>query len=169
MIGRNRRAGLRGRAAHVLRYAWASPASLVGLSVAAPTICGGATIRLVDGVLEVAGGPLLGALQRMPPSARFVAITLGHVIVGIDHDVLQRSRDHEHVHVQQYERLGVLFFPLYLAAGAWAALRGRRAYLDNPFEREAFARTATPCPVPSTRVSCSPPRAIAGASREKPS
>jgi len=28
--------------------------------------------------------------------------------------------------------------PLYLGWSLWLALRGRRAYLDNPFEREAY-------------------------------
>jgi hypothetical protein len=42
------------------------------------------------------------------------------------------------VHVRQYERWGVLFFPLYAASSLWQLARGRDPYRDNRFEREAF-------------------------------
>ncbi|HMO84113.1 MAG TPA: hypothetical protein PKC18_04240 [Lacipirellulaceae bacterium] len=52
---------------------------------------------------------------------------------------LEACRAHELVHVRQYERWGPLFVPAYLACSAVIWLRGGDAYLDNPFEREAFA------------------------------
>src|SRR5690606_24301793 len=66
------------------------------------------------------------------------AVTLGHVILGQDECCLDHSRDHEHVHVRQYERWGPLFLPAYFAASLWMWSWGFQAYLDNPFEREAF-------------------------------
>jgi hypothetical protein len=70
---------------------------------------------------------------------RYSAITFGHVIlsVGPAPDDLVA---HELVHVRQYERWGPLFIPAYLAASSWARLRGRNAYSDNPFERQARSR-----------------------------
>ena len=122
----------------VLRWLWASPATLVGLGLAAPALASGATLRRVDNVLEIAGGLLL---RRLPSAPRFgfVAITFGHVVVGVDHQCLARVRAHERVHVRQYERWGLLFFPLYLASSLVQIVRGRDPYLDNVFEREAFA------------------------------
>jgi hypothetical protein len=42
------------------------------------------------------------------------------------------------VHVRQYERWGPLFIPAYFAASGWAWWKGGHAYLDNPFEVEAY-------------------------------
>jgi hypothetical protein len=127
------------RIGRVVRYLWALPASAVGMLLAVPAVCAGATLARVEGVVEVAGGRLLRALTNGQQSAAFVAITFGHVVIGLDHAVLARVRAHEHVHVRQYERWGPLFFPLYLASSAIALIRGRHPYLDNVFEREARA------------------------------
>jgi hypothetical protein len=40
------------------------------------------------------------------------------VVLGLSHEVLDEFRVHEHAHVRQYERWGVLFFPLYLGSNA---------------------------------------------------
>ncbi len=101
---------------------------------AAPALLCGARARRVAGTLEVGGGALCRLIARW---AGFDAITLGHVILGRHGADLARLRCHEQVHVQQYERYGVLMLLLYPLAGAWAVLRGRRAYWDNPFERQA--------------------------------
>ncbi|HUQ27719.1 MAG TPA: hypothetical protein VM051_03960 [Usitatibacter sp.] len=126
------------RARLLLRYAWASPGSLAGLLLAVPALCAGATLRRVDGVLEVAGGRVDRLIAVLPASLRFAAITFGHVVLGTDHTTLACLRRHEHVHVRQYERWGVLFLPLYAASSAIQWLRGRDPYRDNWFEREAF-------------------------------
>ncbi len=65
-------------------------------------------------------------------------MTLGHVVLGLDRSALQISRDHERIHVRQCERWGPLFIPAYLLGSAYAVLRGRHIYRDNPLEREAF-------------------------------
>lgn len=125
-----------------LRYAWALPATALGLLFSAVAVCAGARPWLVGGVIEVTGGCLERCVSILPRGARFGAITFGHVIIGLDHPLPARVRAHELVHVRQYERWGVLFFPLYLASSLVQLVRGRRPYLDNMFEREAHARTS---------------------------
>lgn len=120
------------------RYAWAFPATAVGLVFAAPALCAGATIRFSDGTIEIAGGKLDRMVALLPAAARFAAITFGHVIIGADHAVLDHVRSHEHVHVRQYERWGAFFFPLYAASSLVQCIRGRDPYRDNWFEREAY-------------------------------
>jgi hypothetical protein len=97
----------------------------------------GGRARRVDGVLEVSGGRLAALVERLPPSARFSGITLGHVVLGVAPDVLARIRSHEHAHVRQYERWGLLFFPLYAGASLVAWLNGGRPYWNNHFECQA--------------------------------
>ena len=65
-------------------------------------------------------------------------MTLGHCVITRTQADLDYSRQHELVHVAQYERWGPLFVPAYLACSAWMWLRGRDPYLDNPFEEEAY-------------------------------
>lgn len=119
-----------------LAHAWAAPASVAGLMLAVLALAGGARARRVGGVLEVAGGAPWRWLARH--GASWQAITLGHVVLGRDAVTLRACRLHEHVHVRQYERLGVLFFVLYAGSSAAARLRGGDAYRDNRFEREAW-------------------------------
>lgn len=122
-----------------LRYAWASPATLVGLLLGAIALALRGRVRRVDGCLEFDGGRLRDAIARLPGPCRFCAITLGHVIVGVDARSLDAVRAHEHVHVRQYERYGLLFFPLYLGSSLVQLAQRRDPYRDNRFEREAFA------------------------------
>lgn len=117
----------------VAAYAWAAPASLVGLALALPSLLAGARLRVVDGALEISGG-MLPLIAR----GRFSAITFGHVVLAIDGAAMARCRAHERVHVAQYERWGALLLLLYPACSAVQWLRGLDPYRDNPFEREAF-------------------------------
>jgi len=66
------------------------------------------------------------------------AMTLGHVILGRSIQSLDSSRDHERIHVRQYEILGVFFLPVYLTFSAILLLAGKHPYLDNPLELEAY-------------------------------
>ncbi|MDO5692223.1 MAG: hypothetical protein Q4G70_07055 [Pseudomonadota bacterium] len=134
----------------LLRYAWPLPWTVMGLLAALVARLLGARWRVCHGALEVHGGWLAGCCRRLPAPMRFEAITLGHVILGLDADCLDGARAHEHVHVRQYERWGPLFVPLYLASSAWQVLRGGRAYQDNLFEREAHA-AAPLCHYPARR------------------
>jgi len=97
-------------------------------------------VLVVGGVLEVSGPLVRWALTHLVPlRGGATAITLGHVVLGRDVRALDETREHERVHVQQYERWGPLFVPAYLAASVWAVMRGGHFYFDNVFEREAMA------------------------------
>ena len=122
----------------LLRYVWASPNTLVGAAFGLVWLCLGARARVVQGALEIHGGTLGRLMAQAPPRMRFVAITLGHVIIGLNAAELARVRRHEHVHLRQSERWGLLFFPAYLLSSVWQLLQGRRFYRDNAFERQAY-------------------------------
>jgi len=122
----------------LLRYLWAAPATMVGLALATIACTLGATACVNQGVLEVAGGCLARTLSLMPNSLRLLAITFGHVVIGVSHSLLAEERAHEHAHVRQYERWGLLFFLLYFASCATQLVRGRHPYWHNRFERQAF-------------------------------
>ena len=132
----------------IARYAWALPATMAGLLLSLIAFALGANGRIVEGAVEIAGGRIDGCLSMLPRYCRFGAVTIGHVIIGVDHETLAHCRIHEHVHVRQYERWGVLFFPLYLFSSFLQLVQGRDPYLDNFFEREAFAASASCGPRP---------------------
>ena len=99
--------------------------------------------KFVDGVLEAHGGLVTWALRNHPfLRGGVAAMTLGHVVVGLDEDRLNRTRIHERVHVEQYERWGPFFLPAYALSSCWCMITGREAYRDNIFEKEAFAKEA---------------------------
>lgn len=121
----------------IIRYLWASPATFVGLLLALLARLMRADVAVVDGVVEVVGGPYVERLLLERLRCRFVAITLGHVVIARDAHALCGCRTHERAHVRQYERWGVFLFPLYAGSSMYEWLRGRRPYWDNYFEREA--------------------------------
>lgn len=121
-----------------VRYAWAAPASAVGLVLAAPAVLlNMAHIARHDGALEITlrnrSRPIRAVLDKLP----FAAITFGHVVVAVSPQAQRLLRSHERVHVAQYERLGPLFLLAYPAESLLQWLRGRRPYVDNRFEVEA--------------------------------
>ena len=118
----------------LLAYLWASPYTLTGIGIG---LILGSRFRLEQGVVEIHGPRIAWALKNMPVPA--MAMTFGHVVFGTTETALDITRNHEHVHVRQYERWGPFFVPAYLGASALLYLRGRDAYRDNPFEIEAYA------------------------------
>jgi hypothetical protein len=64
---------------------------------------------------------------------------LGHVILGTCHKEIAALREHEYVHVRQYEQWGVFFLPAYALSSAWEVAHGRCGYRSNFFERQAYA------------------------------
>ncbi len=125
----------------LLVYLWALPATLLGLVFVPLAYASGGSVRAVDGVLEISGGLVAQFLK----CGRFLlgsagAMTLGHVVLGQDEAWLVRSRQHERVHVAQYEQWGPFMIPLYLLASGAAWLRGGHPYWDNRFERAAYAQ-----------------------------
>jgi hypothetical protein len=132
----------------LLAYAWAAPYSLVGLAFGGLGLLFGAGVQWRDGALEFSGGRLGARIARLAAPFCFSAITLGHAILAVDRASLAAARAHEHVHVRQYERWGILFVPAYLLSSLAQLMRGRRPYLDNPFEREAYSRAPVRPPLP---------------------
>lgn len=125
----------------ILSYLWALPTTLLGLLFVVPTWLSGGSSQLVDGVLEVYGGFASWFLRRCTPlPGGASAMTLGHVVLGRDELTLDATRAHERVHVRQCQVWGPLFVPAYLTASLVVYMRGGRAYMDNPFEREAYQR-----------------------------
>lgn len=125
----------------LLSYAWASPNSLIGLVIGGALILLGARAHRVAGVLEVAGGLIGTLLGPKKVALPWRAMTLGHVILGIDEAALRQSRAHEHVHVRQYEQWGPFFLPAYVVSSLWQLACGRHCYRDNWFERQAYDRS----------------------------
>lgn len=123
----------------IIKYLWALPVTLLGLVAVALTAATGGYVQQVSGVIEACGGFAAWILERVL-GRRVSAMTIGHVILGIDKPFLSRAREHEHVHIEQYEKWGPLFIPLYLGSSLLAWLQGKHYYRDNVFEREAYGR-----------------------------
>ena len=125
--------------ARLFRYLWAAPYTLLGLALGGVAVACGATIERRHGVIEICGGRIGEALAHRHGARGFSAMTLGHVILAVDLTALGQFRTHEQVHVRQDERWGLLFLPAYLLSSLVQLLRGRNPYLENHFERQAYA------------------------------
>ena len=124
----------------VLLILWASPWTLLGVLLGWAALLTGGGAQRVGRVLEFHGGVLAWLLERAPVIGGASAMTLGHCVIARTFVDLERTRQHELVHVAQYERWGPLFVPAYLGSSLWLWFRGRHPYWDNPFEREAYGR-----------------------------
>jgi hypothetical protein len=120
---------------------WASPWTLLGLALGTLGLATGGKVQRTGRVIEFHGGLLAWLLARAPIVGGASAITFGHTVLARTLVDLDHSREHELVHVRQYERWGPLFVPAYLACSAWLLARGGHAYWDNPFEREAYGQS----------------------------
>lgn len=120
-------------------YCWALPTTCLGLLCIPLGLLTGGGVQIRRGVIEVYGGAVTWLLRNATlKKGGASALTLGHVILGVDQLMLDVCRNHEHVHVRQAERWGPFFIPAYLFASLWAAARGGHYYRDNAFEREAY-------------------------------
>jgi hypothetical protein len=111
---------------------------MLGLAAGLVGLATGGRVQRRGATLEFHGGAVRWLLDHAPICAGASAMTWGHVILGQTVAALDISREHELVHVRQYERWGPLFIPAYLLCSAVIWLRGGDAYRDNPFEREAY-------------------------------
>ncbi len=101
----------------------------------------GGRICVVAGVLELHSGLITLILKYcVPIRGGAGALTLGHIVLGLDERTLSVTRQHERAHVRQCEVWGPAFIPAYIAAWLWALAKGRGAYEGNYFEREANKR-----------------------------
>ena len=120
-------------------YLWALPNTLIGLAWVLLARLTGGSWSVHTGVIEAQGGWVKPVLQRLPfVQGGAMAITIGHVVLSQTQAGLEVTREHERVHVRQYERWGPLFTPAYVIAGLWQWAHGNDPYRDNPFEVEAY-------------------------------
>ena len=122
----------------LLRFAWASPYTAIGLLIGGIGMCTGGGARVHGRVIEFHGGGTKWFVTHLPNGQFTLAITLGHTILGQTDASLDISREHELIHVRQYENWGPFMGPAYLLSSAYLWLVGGRPYRDNPFEREAY-------------------------------
>jgi hypothetical protein len=125
----------------ILAVVWASPYTLLGATVGLIGLCSGGRAQFRRGVVEFHGGFVRWLLSHRPLGPYTLAFTLGHSILGQTAASLDIAREHELVHVRQYERWGPFMGPAYLLCSLVLWLRGKRPYRDNPFEREAYDAT----------------------------
>src|SRR5688572_30407356 len=124
-----------------LIYLWALPWTAVGVVAGTFGLATGGRVQRRGRVVEFYGAVVSWLLERAPGTGcGAAAMTLGHVVLGRSAAALDVTREHELVHVRQYERWGPLFVPAYLLCSAFIWLRGGDGYRDNPFEREAYER-----------------------------
>lgn len=129
------------RLTRFLVIVWAAPNSLLGIALGLLALSTRGRAQVRHGVLEFHGGAVRWLLEHATPVAGgAMAITLGHVILGQTATALDLARDHELVHVEQYERWGPFFLPAYLGASLVMWCLGRDPYRDNPFEIAAYRR-----------------------------
>jgi hypothetical protein len=121
------------------RIAWAAPWTLFGLFIGTAMLLLGGHVQRSGRIVEFWGRGPGWFLRFFPIVAGASAVTFGHVILARTVEELDACREHELVHVRQYERWGPLFVPAYLLCWLFLKLRGRSGYWDNPFEREAYA------------------------------
>ena len=89
-----------------LIYLWVFPNSFLGLFVGLLGLATGGKWQWRRGCVEFYGGFVTWLLVRL----RVMAMTLGHTIIGQEEKELEIVRDHEQVHVRQYERWGHFSF-----------------------------------------------------------
>ena len=123
-----------------VKILWALPNTLIGVAAGILGLLTGGSWQFHSGCLEFHGGLVTWALERLPLTGGVLAMTLGHSVIAQTADGLDISREHERVHVLQYERWGPFFLPAYLSASIWLWCVGRDCYRENPFEREAYAK-----------------------------
>jgi hypothetical protein len=102
----------------------------------------GGRLQRTGRVIEFYGRGAALFLKTFPLISGASAVTFGHTVLARDRSALDSSRRHELVHVRQYERWGPLFVPAYVCCWLVLWIRGKSPYHDNPFEREAFEKSA---------------------------
>ena len=123
----------------ILGMIWASPNTLLGIFIGFLGLLSGGRAQIRRGCLEFYGGLTTFFLKKTPVQA--IAMTLGHTILGQSPEFLDSARDHEQVHVRQYERWGPFFLPAYFSCWFVLWVQGKDAYRLIPFEVEAYAKT----------------------------
>lgn len=121
---------------HVFGMVWAFPLTLFGLLLAFPTWIRHGNLHLIHSPTPalLASGPLADYLLARHPFGPMCAMAIGHVVIAEKRSLTPQILTHELAHVRQAAQWGILFPFAYLAASAWAVLRGQDAYWHNIFE-----------------------------------
>ena len=90
----------------LLAILWALPYTLLGMFLGMIGLCTGGRARIRGRVIEFYGGGVKWLLQQFFFGEGAMAFTLGHTVLGQTDAALDISRQHELVHVRQFERLG---------------------------------------------------------------
>jgi hypothetical protein len=127
---------------------WAFPLTLFGLLLALPTWFRHGNLHLIHAPTPalLASGPLADYLLQRHPFGPMCAMAIGHVVIAEKRSLTPQILTHELAHVRQAAQWGIIFPFAYLAASAWAAVRGQDAYWHNIFEvaaRKAENRSQT--------------------------
>lgn len=125
------------RWASIGKTVWAAPCSLVGLAFALVPLLLGGSAKLSGGAVEVTYRRTLADCGTLARKLPFRGIVFGHIILAVTQEELQYIGPHERVHVEQYERWGLLFFLAYGLSSLWQLLHGRSPYWHNHFEVQA--------------------------------
>jgi hypothetical protein len=118
---------------------WASPYTALGLTLGLAGLCTGGRVQRRGPVVEFYGGFVRWFVAHLPPGPTTMGFTLGHTVLGQTAAGLDLVRNHELVHVRQFERWGPVMGPAYLLSSLVLWLLRRDPYRENPFEREAYA------------------------------
>jgi hypothetical protein len=115
---------------------WAFPLTLFGLLIALPTWFRHGNLHLIQTPTPalLASGPLADYLLQRHPFGPMCAMAIGHVVIAEKRSLTPQILTHELAHVRQAAQWGIIFPFAYLAASAWAAVRGQDAYWHNIFE-----------------------------------
>jgi hypothetical protein len=68
------------------------------------------------------------------PFGAMCAMAIGHIVIAQRQGLTPQILTHELEHVRQAAHWGIVFPFAYLAASAWARIRGQDAYWNNVFE-----------------------------------
>ncbi|MGV3654170.1 MAG: hypothetical protein ACO1N5_08120 [Noviherbaspirillum sp.] len=125
----------------LLGIVWALPLTLLGMLMVIPIMLRGGRMRLVHVRTPalLVSGPLADYLLDRHPFGAMCAMAIGHIVIEEQDGLPYRILTHELAHVRQAALWGIFFPFAYLAASAWAVLRGRDAYWHNAFEIAARA------------------------------
>lgn len=133
----------------IIKLLWALPCSLIGLTLAAVLLLTGGKARWSSGALEVSHRQSRASCGQWARDLPFRGIVFGHVILAVTAEELRIISAHERIHVQQYERWGLLFFIAYGLSSLWQLLHARSPYWDNHFEIQARTLSNPSCRPPA--------------------
>jgi hypothetical protein len=128
----------------LLTLIWALPWTSFGVLIGITGLATGGGVQRSGKTVEFWGGAVSWFLRTFPLVSGASAVTFGHCILGRSQSALSRCRDHERVHVRQYERWGPAFVPAYLFHWVRLRIAGHDPYWDNPFEKQAFDEAPEP-------------------------